>query len=59
MYKLRFKEAEEPEIKLPTFLGSWIKQVNSIITSTSVSLIMLKPLTVYITTNFEKFLKRW
>ena len=59
MYKLRFKEAEEPEIKLPTFLGSWIKQGNSRITSTSVSLIMLKPLTVYITTNFEKFLKRW
>ena len=26
MYKLRFKEAEEPEIKLPTFLGSWKKQ---------------------------------
>ena len=59
MYKLRFKEAEEPKIKLPTFLGSWIKQGNSRITSTSVSLIMLKPLTVYITTNFEKFLKRW
>ena len=26
MYKLCFKEAEEPEIKLPTFVGSWRKQ---------------------------------
>ena len=42
MHKLRFKESEEPEIKLPTFLGIWIKQGNSRITSTSVSLIMLK-----------------
>ena len=23
MYKLDFEEAEEPEIKLPTFFGSW------------------------------------
>ena len=27
MTKLAFKEAEEPEIKLPTFIGSWRKQV--------------------------------
>ena len=26
MYKLGFKEEEEPEIKLPTFIGSWRKQ---------------------------------
>ena len=26
MYKLGFEEAEEPEIKLPTFVGSWRKQ---------------------------------
>ena len=26
MYKLGFEEAEEPEIKLPTFAGSWRKQ---------------------------------
>ena len=26
MYKLGFEEAEEPEIKLPTFLGSWRRQ---------------------------------
>ena len=29
MYKLGFKEAEEPEVKLPTFTGSWRKQGNS------------------------------
>ena len=28
-YKLGFKEAEEPEIKLPSFVGSWRKQENS------------------------------
>ena len=39
MYKLRFKEAEEPEIKLPTFVGSQRKQVNSRKTSNSASLI--------------------
>ena len=26
MYKLGFEEIEEPEIKLPTFAGSWKKQ---------------------------------
>ena len=29
MYMLDFKEAEEPEIKLLTFIGSWRKQRNS------------------------------
>ena len=29
MYKLGFEEIEEPEIKLPTFMGSWRKQENS------------------------------
>ena len=27
VYKLSFEEAEEPEIKLPTFIGSWRKKV--------------------------------
>ena len=40
------KEAEEPEIKLPTFIGSWRKQGGSRKTSTSVSLTILNPLTV-------------
>ena len=35
---LVFKEAEEPEIKLPTFTGSWRKQGISRKTSTSASL---------------------
>ena len=29
MYKLGFKEAEEPETKLPTLAGSWRKQQSS------------------------------
>ena len=36
-----------------------IKQKNSRKTSTSVSLTMLKPLTVWISTSYEKILKRW
>ena len=51
-------EAEEPEIKLPIFVGSQRKQGNSRKTSTSVSLITLKPFPVWITTNCGKFLKR-
>ena len=29
MYKLDLEKADEPEIKLPTFVRSWRKQVNS------------------------------
>ena len=57
MYKLGFEEAEEPEIKLPTFVGSWRKQGNSRKTSTSALLTVLKSLIVWITTNW-KILKR-
>ena len=46
MYKLGLEKAEEPEIKLLTFVGSWKKQESSRKTSTSVSLTMLKLLTV-------------
>ena len=49
MYKLDFKKGEEPEIKLPTFVGSQRNQGNSRKTSVSASLTMLKPLTVWIT----------
>ena len=55
MFKLDLEKAEEPEIK---FLTS-TKQENVRKTSTSVSLITLKPFTVWITTNFGRFLKRW
>ena len=38
MYKLDLEKAEEPEIKLPTSIGSSKKQENSRKTSTSASL---------------------
>ena len=59
MYKLEFEKAEEPEIKMPTLVGSQRKQGNSRKTSTSPSLTVLKSLTLYITTNCGKFLKGW
>ena len=59
MFKLVLEKAEEPEIKLPTSVGSLKKQESSRKTSTSALLIMPKPLTVWITTNCGKFLKRW
>ena len=59
MFKLDPEKAEEPEIKLPTSAGSQKKQESSRKTSTSASLITLKLLTVWITTNCRKFLKRW
>ena len=57
MFKLDLEKAEEPEIKLPTSIGSWKKQMSSRETSTSALLTMPKPLTVWITTNCGKFLK--
>ena len=56
MYKMNFKKAEEPEIKLPTFVGSWRKQGSS--RKTSASLTMLNPLIVWITANYGKSLMR-
>ena len=44
--QLVLENAEEPEIKLPTFIGSSKKQENSRKTSTSNLLTMSKPLTV-------------
>ena len=57
MHKLGLKEAEESEIKLPAFVGSWRKQGSFRKTSTSTLLTTPKPLTVWITTNCGKFLK--
>ena len=59
MYKLGLEKAEEPQIKLPTSVGSSKKQESSRKTSTSALLTMPKPLTVWITTNCGKFWKRW
>ena len=54
MFKLDLEKTEEPEIKLPTFVGSSKKQENSRKTSTSASLTTLKPLTAWITQTVEK-----
>ena len=59
MCKLDLEKAEEPEIKLPTSVGSYKKQESSRKTSTSALLTTTKPLTVWITTNCGKSLKRW
>ena len=59
MFKLDLEKAEEPEIKLPTSTGSWKKQESSRKTSTSALLTMPKPLTMWITTDYGKFLNRW
>ena len=60
MDKLGFEEEEEPEIKLPTIFGSWRKQGSSRKkTSTFASLTTLKALTIWITADHGKFLKRW
>ena len=46
MLKLDFEKAEEPEIKLPTSIGSLKKQESSRKTSISALLTMPKPLTM-------------
>ena len=53
--QLDLEKAEEPEIKLPTSVGSLKKEESSRRTSTSALLTMPKPLTVWITTNCGKF----
>ena len=59
MFKLDLEKAEEPEIKLSTSVGPQKKQESSRKTSTSALLTVLKPLTVWITINCGKFLKKW
>ena len=60
MFKLDLEKAEESEIKLLTSIGSLKKQENSrkniyfCLTD-----YILKPLTTWITTSCEKFLKSW
>ena len=53
MFKLGLEKAEEPEIKLPTSVGSSKKQESSKGTSTFALLSTSKPLTVWITTTLE------
>ena len=54
MFKLALEKGEEPEIKLPTSIGSLKNEESSRITYISALLTMLKPLIVWITTNCEK-----
>ena len=58
MFKLDLEKAEEPEIILPTSIGSSKNQESSRKTSTSALLTTPKPLTVWITINCGKFFKR-
>ena len=53
MFKLDLDKAEEPEIKLPTSVGSSKKQESSRKISASALFIMSKPLSVSITTNWK------
>ena len=48
-----FRKGRGTEIKLPTFVGSWKKQENSRKTSTFALLTTPKPLTVWITANWN------
>ena len=59
IFKLVLEKAEEPEIKLPTSVGSSKKQESSRKTPISALLTMPKPLAVWITTNCGKFWERW
>ena len=59
IFKLDLEKAEEPEIKLPTSIGSSKKQESSRKTSTSALLTTPETLTVWITTNCRKFFKWW
>ena len=59
MFKLDFKKAEEPEIELLTFIGSWKSKR---VPEKSIYFCFFdyaKTLTVWIMTNCGKFFKRW
>ena len=59
IFKLDFWKGRGTREQLPTSIGSSKKWESSRKTSISASLTMPKPLTMSITTNCEKFLKRW
>ena len=59
MFKLDLEKANETVIKLQRSIGSLKKYKSSRKTSTSALLSTSKPLTVWITTKCEKFLKKW
>ena len=55
IFKIVLEKAEEPEIKLPTSVGSSKKEESSRKMSISALLTMRNPLTVWITINCGKF----
>ena len=57
MFILVLEKAEEPDIKLPTSIGSSKKHEISRTTSSFALLTMPKPLTVWLIANFGKFLR--
>ena len=57
MCKLALEKAEEPEIKLPTFVGSWREQGNSRKTSTSA--LLAKAFDCVDHNKLWKILDRW
>ena len=59
MNKLDLEKAEEPDIKLSTFVAWWKKAREFQKKSSFASSTMLKPLTVWIMINCGKFFKRW
>ena len=59
MFKLVLEKAEEPEIKLPASAGSSRKAREFQKNIYFCFIDYAKPLTVWITTNYGKFLKWW
>ena len=59
MFKLDLENTEEPEIKLPTSVGSLKQHESSRKTPTSALLSMPKPLIEWIRKNCGKLFKRW
>ena len=54
MYKIGLEKAKEPEIKLPTFAGSYMEKAREVQKNIYFcSLILLKYLTVWITKNWK------
>ena len=59
MYKLKLEKAEKPEGKLPTSVRSYKKQGNLKKKIYFCFIDYIKALTLWITTNCGKFLRRW
>ena len=59
MFELDLEKAEEPEIKLPTSIGSLRKQQSSRKNLFPLYWLHQSNFVVWITTNSGKFLKRW